>query len=149
MKKNNPTRGQSGRAGDFTKGQIKQSNPTKSPAQNPAPPPCPVVYHFTDTRHLPGIVECGELHPSQEYLWLGRPFLWGTTNPAGDKTASPFRPTTSPDRILGHTRMIRFTFPGEVFLTWEETRRMVAATPAWRQRSGERRSRRASISAST
>jgi hypothetical protein len=86
------------------------------------------VFHFSDTRFLYSIVGSGVLRPNPYCTWFDRAFVWGSTVPSGDRTATPLRLACGPDRVLGHTKMIRFTFPDTAFTTWEEIKRVYTKT---------------------
>jgi len=91
-----------------------------------------VVYHFTDSLHLPWIVKSGELRPNLNRLrGIGDVnYLWGTTNPDGDKTARAL----IVQKILsskgdeweeedGDMAVIRFTLPAAGFVPWRDIKR--------------------------
>jgi hypothetical protein len=70
------------------------------------------VFHHTDTRYLPLILESGELQ-------LGRydpDFLWATTDPDGDRTACVIRAAYQ----AGHTRLVRFVLDKTDFEPWRK-----------------------------
>jgi|1185.fasta_scaffold127551_2 hypothetical protein len=85
-----------------------------------------VVFHFTDTARLPWILASGELRPGRNQLG-GFPdpdFLWATTSPIGDRSASGgyqgYRE--------GVTRLVRITLQAEDFEPWPQ---ITARFPAW------------------
>ncbi len=90
----------------------------------------PLVYHHTSTRHLPFIVEDGELRPSGcgYDQWFGKTFIWGSTVPNGDPSAAIHRPERGPHRALDYVLMVRFVFPASCFTPWEEIKRRYAKT---------------------
>ena len=62
-----------------------------------------VVYHFTDTAHLPVILQDGELGRFHTAL------LWATTDPNGDRLSSTGYGQGLEDYRKGTTRRVRFT----------------------------------------
>jgi hypothetical protein len=83
------------------------------------------VYHFTCAARLPWIVASGELRPGRNQLgkYPDPDFLWATTNPRGDRTASAFAAYRSGDLAL-----VRLTLPEEDFEPWPE---ITARYPQW------------------
>jgi hypothetical protein len=81
------------------------------------------VYHFTDVGHLPWIAATSELRPGRNRVG-GYPvdFLWATTNPHGDRTA-----TCMPTYRAG-LPLVRFTLRGEDFEPWP---RILDRFPQW------------------
>jgi hypothetical protein len=102
-----------------------------------------VVYHFTTTANLPWILASGALMPTRCVdVGLGvSHFLWGTSDPTGDPTAAPFRKVhwhDAGDRdcyshghnwYSGEMRIVRFTLPGNAFLSWRETQQFEGWSP--------------------
>jgi hypothetical protein len=87
------------------------------------------VYHFTDTLRLPWIVESGALRPSFNRI-LGTDYLWATTNPAGDRTASALHragPRQEAYRA-GQSKLVRFTLSSAAYTSWSEIKRTTAWT---------------------
>lgn len=85
-----------------------------------------VVYHHTDTGRLPHILLSGELRPGRNRIG-GYPdpdFLWATTSPLGDRTAS----ASAQAFRSGLTQAVRFVLRANDFETWPE---MVRQFPAW------------------
>lgn len=84
------------------------------------------VHHFTDTGRLPWILREGILRPGANRLG-GFPepdFLWATTSPIGDRTAS-----ASLDALRsGLVRFVRFTLRARDFESWPA---ITKAHPAW------------------
>jgi hypothetical protein len=83
------------------------------------------VYHFTDSAGLPWILRSGELRPGSNKIG-GFPdpdFLWATTDPRGDGTASAMR-----GYRRGGVRLVRFTLHAHDFEPW---RVVVGRFPAW------------------
>jgi hypothetical protein len=77
-----------------------------------------MIYHFTDSARLPWILHDGHLNPGRCRLG-GFPdpdFLWATTSPRGDRTAS--------GGIGGYregvTRLVRITLPLDDFTPWRQ-----------------------------
>jgi hypothetical protein len=88
-----------------------------------------VVYHFTDTAHLPWIVETGELRPGLNRISkLPFDFLWATTNPDGDRTCSVQNHNARTAYRSGLTQLVRFTLPGEAFSQWRDVSELY---PEW------------------
>ena len=87
------------------------------------------VYHFTDSLHLPWIVESGELRPYINRLkGIGNiQYLWGTTNPLGDKTAQALMRQNINDNDEDYqfcsVQTIRFTLPPAGFVPWRDIKR--------------------------
>lgn len=87
-------------------------------------PSLPNVYHLTNTLHLPWIIESGELRPHTNHLpGVGAvSYHWATANRTGDKTAMAVM--VAKDRPLPWEedlyRLVRFSLPGDAFLTWTE-----------------------------
>ena len=87
-------------------------------------PALPNVYHLTNTLHLPWIIESGELRPHTNHLpGVGAvSYHWATANRTGDKTAMAVM--VAKDRPLPWEedlyRLVRFSLPGDAFLTWTE-----------------------------
>ena len=76
-----------------------------------------LVYHVTDTARLSWIFADGVLKPG------GWPppydFVWATSNPRGDRTASAFCWNGYRDYLLsGHLALVRITFCVEDFEPW-------------------------------
>jgi hypothetical protein len=68
-----------------------------------------VVYHFTDTAHLPLILQDGELRPFHTAL------LWATTDPNGDRLSSTGYGQGLEDYRKGTMRRVRFTCEAQGF----------------------------------
>ena len=87
------------------------------------------VYHFTDTLHLPWIVESGELRPNLNRLkGIGDiEYLWATTNPDSDKTARALikrsRSYNAEDYEFQKIQVVRFTLPSAGFIPWRDIKR--------------------------
>lgn len=78
--------------------------------------PRSVVYHFTDTGRLPWILHRGSLNPGRNRIG-GFPdpdFLWATTSPLGDRTASG----AARGYREGLVRLVRFTLEAVDFTPW-------------------------------
>ena len=87
-----------------------------------------VVYHYTDSLHLPWIVKSSELRPNTNRLvGIGLiKYLWATTNPAGDKTARAMITMHKGYEELfqhGLVQLIRFTLPSAGFVPWCDIKR--------------------------
>jgi hypothetical protein len=96
------------------------------------------VYHHTTTRHLPWIVQDGELRPRDDDMWFGRNFVWASTVPGGDPTAACRRGEgLGPHRDLGCIKLIRFTFRASDFTPWAEIKRKYMRTKKHRAFAAE------------
>lgn len=87
-----------------------------------------VVYHYTDSLHLPWIVKSSELRPNTNRLiGIGLiKYIWATTNPAGDKTARAMITMHKGYEELfqhGLVQLIRFTLPSAGFVPWCDIKR--------------------------
>lgn len=85
-----------------------------------------VVYHYTDTARLPFILMDGELKPGRNRIG-GYPdpdFLWATTSPVGDRTASASIQACRAGRVC----LVRFILRVGDFEPWCS---IVARFPAW------------------
>jgi hypothetical protein len=84
-----------------------------------------VVYHFTDTVHLPWIALDGELKPSANRI-AGFPqdFLWATTDKRGDRTCSSSL-SSGMQRAYrnGVVQLVRFTLDATDFDYWPSAAR--------------------------
>jgi hypothetical protein len=89
-----------------------------------------VVYHFTDTVHLPWIIESGDLRPGNNRIgnFPNNDFLWATTEPVGDRTSSSQSDDYRELYRKGIIQLVRFTLPAEAFTDWRE---MIGRYPAW------------------
>src|SRR5258707_5551922 len=90
------------------------------------------LYHFTDTVRLPWILRSGILRPGRNSI-AGFPdpdFLWGTTEAAGDRSASSATGDSDRSYRAGATRQVRFTLHGEDFQKWPDITRDHPAWPA-------------------
>lgn len=88
------------------------------------------VYHYTDTGRLPWILQDGVLRPGRNTLG-GFPdpdFLWATTIPIPDGTASSGGTAALAALRRGDTRAVRFTLRADDFLPWPD---IVKDFPAW------------------
>ncbi|MGF3027912.1 hypothetical protein ACQVP2_34610 [Methylobacterium aquaticum] len=85
-----------------------------------------VVYHYTDTGRLPWIIKAGELRPGANRIggYPNPDFLWATTSPVGDRTASASREALR----SGLTRTVRFVLSAEDFIPWPQ---ILGGYPAW------------------
>lgn len=86
-----------------------------------------LVYHFTDTAHLPWILQAGELRPGANRIG-GFPdpdFLWATTNERGSRRAVGNHPQFY---HAGKSQLVRFTLNAADFEPWRE---IVRRYPAW------------------
>lgn len=85
-----------------------------------------VVYHYTDTGRLPFILHEGQLKPGRNQIghYPDPDFLWATTSPLGDRTASASLDACRSGRV----RLVRFVVRREDFEPWHE---IVARFPAW------------------
>jgi hypothetical protein len=86
------------------------------------------VYHHTCTAHLPWILASGHLKPLRDKV-TGLPdpdFLWATTDPRGDRTASIGWAALR----AGDALAVRFTCRAEDFQPWNAAWR---SHPAWTQ----------------
>ena len=88
------------------------------------------VYHYTDTARLPWILRDRELRPGRnQYGGFPDPdFLWATTMPIPDATASPAGQKATQALREGRTRLVRFTLRADDFCSWPA---IVADYPAW------------------
>jgi hypothetical protein len=77
------------------------------------------VYHFTDTLRLPWIIHSGQLRPGRNKLggYTSPEFVWASTDPRDDRSASITRGEPYRD---GRVRHIRFTLPQDRFIPWRE-----------------------------
>jgi len=85
-----------------------------------------IVYHYTDTARLPFILLDGNLRAGRNQIG-GYPdpdFLWATTSPVGDRTASA---STEACRA-GRVRLVRFILLADAFEPW---RAIIPRFPAW------------------
>jgi hypothetical protein len=88
-----------------------------------------VVFHYTDSLHLPWILASGELRPSVTTFGYedNAPlrYVWGTTNPEGDLTAGPLRRIhqggLEEEWQAGAFLLVRFTLEANAFLSFAET----------------------------
>jgi hypothetical protein len=88
------------------------------------------LYHFTDTVRLPWILKSGELRPGKNQLG-GFPdpdFLWATTSPVGDRSATCSGGLCAELYRAGKTRLVRFTLREDDFTRWRD---IVRVFPAW------------------
>lgn len=86
-----------------------------------------VLYHYTDTARLPWIIQSGELRPGRNAIG-GFPqpdFLWATSDPQGDRTASAHRGDYWRRGALWHAR---FVLDPADFLRWADNR---DSLPGW------------------
>lgn len=86
-----------------------------------------VLYHYTDTARLPWIAQADELRPGRNRIG-GFPepdFLWATSDPQGDRTASAHRGDLWRSGALWH---VRFLLDPTDFIRWSETRDRL---PGW------------------
>ena len=85
-----------------------------------------VVYHFTGCFVLPWIIASRELRPSRDKNdgFPNPDFLWATTSPLGDRTATGmdgYRKNNDP--------LVRLTLPAEDFESWPDiTKRFLSWT---------------------
>jgi hypothetical protein len=85
-----------------------------------------LVYHYTDTARLPWILNSGLLMPGRNQIG-GYPdpdFLWATTSPDGDGSASASREAFR----SGLTQMVRFVLHTDDFEPWPT---IVERSPQW------------------
>jgi hypothetical protein len=85
-----------------------------------------LVYHYTDTGRLPWILNSGLLAPGRNQIG-GFPdpdFLWATTSPDGDGSASASREAFR----SGLTQMVRFVLRADDFEPWPA---VVERFPQW------------------
>ncbi|MDN3274755.1 hypothetical protein QWJ07_10900 [Frankia sp. RB7] len=85
------------------------------------------LYHFTDTARLPWIVDSGQLRPGRNRIggYPSPDFLWATSDPRGDGSASMER---ADGYRSGRVRQIRFTLERDKFFPWSE---VLARHPSW------------------
>lgn len=89
-----------------------------------------LVYHYSDTARLPWILQDRELRPGRNSLG-GFPdpdFLWATTMPIPDATASAGGTAALAALKDGRTRTVRFTLRASDFQGWPE---ITTSLPAW------------------
>ncbi|MCJ2069167.1 hypothetical protein MKK75_10185 [Methylobacterium sp. J-030] len=89
-----------------------------------------VIYHYTDTARLPWILQDGVLRPGRNTLG-GFPdpdFLWATTMPIPDATASSGGQGALAALKDGRTRTVRLTLNASDFQGWPD---VTAGYPAW------------------
>ncbi|MCJ2098972.1 hypothetical protein [Methylobacterium sp. E-046] len=89
-----------------------------------------VVYHYTDTARLPWILRDGVLRPSRNSIgdFPDPDFLWATTMPIPDATASSCGPAALAALRDGRTRSVRFTLRASDFEAWPD---ITAGFAAW------------------
>ena len=77
------------------------------------------LFHFSDTSRLPWIISSGELRPGGNKAggFPSPEFVWATTNPLGDASASV---AGGDPYITGKVRHVRFTFDSALFTPWSE-----------------------------
>ena len=85
------------------------------------------IYHYTDTSRLPWIIQSGELRPGSNAIGgFPKPdFLWATSDPQGDRTASANRGEHWRTGRLWHAR---FVFDSADFVRWTDSR---DSLPGW------------------
>jgi hypothetical protein len=88
------------------------------------------VYHFTDSARLPFILHDGELRPGLNRTGnYPSDFVWATTSDKGSRTASGTGGASSREAYRkGMTRLVRFTFPADAFIRWQD---ILADHPEW------------------
>lgn len=86
-----------------------------------------MVYHFTCTARLPWIIATKELRPSCFELghFPKHDFVWATTCPRGDRTASAFRDYR---KHANATALVRLTLFADDFEVWPA---IIARFPRW------------------
>ncbi|MCJ2057654.1 hypothetical protein MKL09_13940 [Methylobacterium sp. J-048] len=85
-----------------------------------------IVYHYTDSARLPFILLDGKLRAGRNRIG-GYPdpdFLWATTSPVGDRTASASIEACRAGRV----RLVRFILLADAFEPW---RAIITRFPAW------------------
>jgi hypothetical protein len=92
----------------------------------------PFVYHHTDIAHLPWILRDQALKPGDNEIGdFPYDFLWATTDPLGDPTASSAGATARAGYRDGLIANVRFVLASEDFAPWAE---MKASYPRWELR---------------
>lgn len=87
-----------------------------------------MIYHFTDSAHLPHILLSGELRPGRATVG-GFPdpdFLWATASSVGDNTITGYNMYKS-----GQVSLVRFALDQSRFFSWREAQ---LHNPAWEDR---------------
>jgi len=89
-----------------------------------------VIYHHTDSSHLPYILQSGELRPGRNALggFPNPDFLWATTDGRGDPSATTRYGNGMLGYRTGQTLMVRFRLAEEDFEGWPD---IIARFPAW------------------
>lgn len=97
-----------------------------------------VVYHFTDTAHLPWILKDRVLKPGANRSG-GYPdpdFVWATINERGDRSSSSIAGSAQRDALRrGYSYLVRITCRSEDFSPWQEEWRR---HPAWTEADAKR-----------
>jgi hypothetical protein len=84
-----------------------------------------LVYHFTDTAHLPAIIVDGQISPLDEDV------LWATTNPAGDRCANTAYDAFRKPFEKGLCREVRITAGAEDFRDDWQKAPQLSSRPLW------------------
>lgn len=89
-----------------------------------------LVYHYTDTARLPWILRDGELRAGRNLIggFPNPDFLWASTLPIPDGTASSAGKASLAELRNGNTQTVRFTLRDKDFQAWPE---IITDFPAW------------------
>jgi hypothetical protein len=90
-----------------------------------------VIFHHTDSARLPWIINAGTLMPATDTAFGIYPdpdFLWATTDPRGDPTATASQGRARQGYRDGDLAMVRFALDEADFLPWTAIRELY---PQW------------------